>query len=98
MLRTPRPLIQISVLLLVLGIGNVWIGYSKRAYYRGAVIQATEETGSNLSYRKEITIKRLQSRAEYYRLVQWGGVGFLTLAALLAGLDLNKRRRGEIIR
>jgi hypothetical protein len=87
-----RPMFQCALLLLVLGVGNVWIGYSKRAYYQSAVTKTAEDPLSKDSNREQITLQRLESRAEYYGLVQWGGVGFLCLAALLASADLLRRR------
>ena len=91
-LALPRPLVQWALLLLIIGVGNVWIGYSKRGYYQGAVAKVIEDPEARDSNQERITLKRLESRARYYGFVQWGGVGFVCLAAVLASAALYKAR------
>ena len=81
-----------SLLFLVIGTGNVIMGYRKGVYFEEAVqtlLERHAETGSSDPVLKE----RLESKKNFYNIVSMGGIGLLCISALLLGLDIVRRRR-----
>lgn len=82
----------VALLFLTLGIGNVWVGRSKAAYYTSA-IESLMTNEHEPASSDSLAVQRLQSRRDFYSLVSMGGLGFLTLAACLLIIDRAKRSR-----
>jgi hypothetical protein len=83
---------MMALLFLTLGIGNLWVGRSKAAYYKTAIDRLTTNANETASA-DSLAVQRLQSRLEFYSIVSIGGLGFLTLAACLLIIDRAKRSR-----
>lgn len=81
-----------ALLFLTLGIGNLWVGRSKAAYYQTAIEQLMSNEHEPATA-DSLAIQRLQARKEFYSLVTLGGLGFLTLAACFLIVDRAKRSR-----
>lgn len=82
----------IALLLLVIGTGNVLMGYKKGVYFEEAaqaLAQKREETGIT----DPLLLERIESKRSFYRIVSQGGIGMLCCAALLLGFDVVRRRR-----
>jgi len=81
-----------SLLFLVIGTGNVVMGYRKGIYFDHAV-QALHEKQIEMGTTDPLLKERLESKKDFYRIVSTGGIALLCLAALLLGFDVIRRRR-----
>jgi hypothetical protein len=81
-----------ALLFLVIGTGNVVMGYRKGVYFDEAV-QAVHQKRVEMGTFDPVLLERLQSKQSFYRIVSMGGMGLLCLAALLLGIDVVKNRR-----
>ena len=81
-----------SLLFMVIGTGNIVMGYRKGVYFDQAV-QAVHQKRFELGTFDPVLLERLQSKQSFYRIVSMGGVGLLCVAAILLGLDVVRHRR-----
>jgi len=81
-----------ALLFLVIGTGNVVMGYRKGVYFDHAV-QAVHQKRTEMGTFDPVLLERLQSKQSFYRIVSMGGIGLLCVAALLLGLDIVRHRR-----
>jgi hypothetical protein len=81
-----------SLLFLVIGTGNVVMGYRKGLYFDHAV-QALHDKQIEMGTSDPVLKERLQSKKDFYRIVSIGGIGLLCVSALLLGFDVVRRRR-----
>ena len=81
-----------SLLFLVIGTGNVVMGYRKGVYFEEAV-QALQERHVEMGTTDPLLRERLESKKSFYRIVSIGGIGLLCVSAVLLGLDVVRRRR-----
>jgi hypothetical protein len=82
-------MLLVAALLLVVGIGNLWIGQSKSTYYAKALREASIPTKAHPHGKHSSDspyVRSLRSRANYYDIVRGGGVAMLlsSLALVLA--------------
>jgi hypothetical protein len=82
----------IALLLLVIGTGNVLMGYRKGLHFDEAV-SALALKRADGGVTDPLPLERLESKRGFYRTVSLGGIGMLCCAALLLGLDIVRRRR-----
>lgn len=82
----------VALLLLVIGTGNVLLGYRKGVYFEEAA-QALEQKRAEAGVTDPLLLERLDSKKSFYRIVSKGGIGMLCCAALLLGFDVVRRRR-----
>ena len=82
----------IALLLLVIGTGNVFMGYRKGVYFEEAA-QALAQKQSENGVKDPLLLERLESKRYFYRIVSQGGIGMLCCAALILGFDVVRRRR-----
>jgi hypothetical protein len=81
-----------ALLFLVIGTGNVVMGYRKGVYFNEAV-QEVHRKRIEMGAFDAVLLERLESKQSFYRIVSMGGMGLLCLAALLLGFDVVKNRR-----
>jgi hypothetical protein len=81
-----------ALLFLVIGTGNVVMGYRKGVYFDEAV-QDVHRKRVEMGTFDPVLLERLDSKQSFYRIVSMGGIGLLCLAALLLGVDVVKNRR-----
>jgi hypothetical protein len=81
-----------SLLFLVIGTGNVVMGYRKGVYFDEAV-QALNERQAEIGTGDPLLKERLESKKSFYKIVSMGGIGLLCVSALLLGIDVVRRRR-----
>jgi len=81
-----------ALLLLVIGTGNVVMGYRKGVYFEDAS-QALAQRRAEAGVTDPLLIQRLEAKKSFYRIVSKGGIGMLCCAALLLGFDILRRRR-----
>jgi hypothetical protein len=81
-----------ALLFLVIGTGNVVMGYRKGLYFDEAV-QAVHRKRVEMGSFDPALLERLQSKQSFYRIVSMGGMGLLCVAGLLLGLDVLRNRR-----
>ena len=81
-----------ALLFLVIGTGNVVMGYRKGVYFDEAV-QAVHQKRVEMGTFDPVLLERLQSKQSFYRIVSMGGIGLLCVAALLLGLAIVRHRR-----
>jgi hypothetical protein len=87
--RYVTPLLIWALLFAAVGLGNVWIGYTKRIYYASAVMEARgARRGEGQNNRDSIYRRRLASRIDYYALVYNGGLCFLAVSAVLFSIAI----------
>jgi hypothetical protein len=81
-----------ALLFLVIGTGNVVMGYRKGVYFDQAV-QDLHRKRVEMGTFDTTLLERLQSKQSFYRIVSLGGIGLLCVAAILLGVDLVRHRR-----
>ena len=107
--RKQRALLGFSLLFIVLGLGNLAVGYSRASEYEallkdavmnlspepslleGAGLPAPPESEAN----KEVHIRRLTARLDFYRTVMAGGKVFLGIAGFMLLFVLLLSRDNE---
>ena len=90
----------LATLIGLVGIGNMWIGHSKRVYYQSALTRATQkpprsQIPSPLDRSLDmdsIYAKRMASRIGYYEVVFQGGTFFVVLSLAVALWQRTKGR------
>lgn len=81
-----------ALLLLVIGTGNVIMGYRKGVYFddaKASLTQKRPEGGTT----DPLLLERIESKRGFYQTVSLGGIGMLCCSALLLGFDIVRRRR-----
>ena len=81
-----------SLLFLVIGTGNVVMGYRKGIYFEEAAL-ALQQRQLEMGTTDPVLKERLESKKSFYQIVSIGGVGLLCVSAILLGLDVVRRRR-----
>lgn len=82
----------IALLLLVIGTGNVLMGYRKGVHFDEAAIALAQKRADGGAV-DPLLLERLESKRGFYRTVSMGGIGMLCCAALILGVDIVRRRR-----
>ncbi len=94
----PSTMLPIAALLLVVGVGNLWIGHSRNVYYAKTLREASTPT-TELPHGKHspdsLYIKRLRSRANYYDIVRIGGVAMLFTSVVLILTQIARQRSAQ---
>ena len=82
----------IALLLLVIGTGNVVMGYRKGVYFdeAAAALNQKEAQGGT---KDPLLLERIESKRGFYRTVSMGGIGMLCCSAFILGFDIMRRRR-----
>jgi hypothetical protein len=81
-----------ALLFLVIGTGNVVMGYRKGIHFDEAV-QAVHRKRLEMGTFDPVLLERLESKQNFYRIVSIGGMGLLCVAGLLLGLDIFRGGR-----
>ena len=81
-----------SLLFLVIGTGNVVMGYRKGIYFEEAAL-ALQQRQLEMGTSDPVLKERLESKKSFYQIVSIGGIGLLCVSAILLGLDVVRRRR-----
>lgn len=78
-----------ALLLLLVGVGNLYIGMSKRDRHEAAIHSAERESEQPAD---SLKLKRLHSRVNFYEFVITGGGAFFLAGAALLVFEQVKRR------
>lgn len=90
-------MLLIAALLVVVGMGNLWVGQSKCSHYSKVLREASTPSKSHPHGKHapdSLYVKELQSRSSYYRIVRVGGLCLLSLGLGLMLLHLIRRTAG----
>lgn len=91
-------MLLIAVLLLVVGVGNLWIGQSKSSYYAKALLESSTPTKDHPHGKDSPDspyVKRLRSRTNYYNIVRFGGAGMICIGLAIVLVQLTAYRRSR---
>lgn len=81
-----------ALLLLVIGTGNVIMGYRKGLHFDEAAATLNQRRAEGAAT-DPLLLERIESKRSFYRTVSMGGIGLLCCSALLLGFDIMRRRR-----
>ena len=81
-----------ALLFLVIGTGNVVMGYRKGVYFKHAV-EALHRKRVERGSLDPVLLERLESKQSFYQIVSLGGIGLLSVAVILLGLEIIRNRR-----
>lgn len=81
-----------ALLFLVIGTGNVVMGYRKGVHFEESVQDLLRKRGEMGTF-DPMLLERLESKQSFYRIVLMGGIALVCIAALLVGLDIVRHRR-----
>jgi len=81
-----------ALLFLVIGSGNLIMGYRKGAYFKEAV-DALHRKRVEMGTLDPVLLERLESKQSFYQIVSLGGIGLLSVSGILVALEIVRHRR-----
>jgi hypothetical protein len=85
-------IILAALLFLIIGSGNLIMGYRKGLYFEEAV-EALHRKRVEMGTLDPVLLERLESKQSFYHIVSLGGLGLLSVSGILVALEIVRSRR-----